>query len=167
MTLLSALVCAALNAPFGADDKPRFEHCQLGGVNAVTIGGCEPLIADSDPAHQNQQLFNISLATAIVNGLLFAYSVLNHWGYGINLAQKLQPVFSLVNIGLFAGLVGWFNATEFDDTAAYEANLEHNVFFMDYDSRAIAVVGLVAGVLDTVMFHGLNMFYFKEKCKAD
>jgi hypothetical protein len=102
-----------------------------------------------------------------VNGLLFGYSVLNHWGYGINLNFNLQPVLSLVNIGLFAGLVGWFNATEFADTAAYEANLESNVFFTDYDSRAIAVVGLVAGVLDTVLFHGLNMFYFKDKCRAD
>jgi hypothetical protein len=167
MTLLSALICAALNAPFGADDKPRFEQCQLGGADSDTADGCVALIADSDEAHQNQQLFNISLATSLVNGLLFGYSVLNHWGYGINLNFNLQPVLSLVNIGLFAGLVGWFNATEFADTAAYEANLESNVFFTDYDSRAIAVVGLVAGVLDTVLFHGLNMFYFKDKCRAD
>lgn len=168
MTLLSALICAALNAPFGADDEPRFEQCALGGADANTADGCanNGSLTD-DEANQNQQLFNISLATSIVNGLLFAYSVLNHWGYGINLNFNLQAVFSLVNVGLFAGLVGWFNATEFADTAAYEANLENNVFFSDYDSRAIAVVGLVAGILDTVLFHGLNMFYFKERCKAD
>ena len=172
MTLLAALVCAALNAPFGADDKPRFEQCQLGGADAQTADGCVSLDPDSDQANQNQQLFNISLATAIVNGLLAAFSVLNHFpkdcgkatsGWGMSLAFNLQPVFSLVNIGLFAGLVGWFNATEATD-AEYEANLENNVFFSDYDSRAIAMVGLVAGVVDTVLFHGLNMFYFKDNC---
>jgi len=165
MTLLSALIAAALNAPFGADDKPRFEQCQLGGVGTLTAEGCLTLVADTDEAHQNQQLFNISLATAIVNGLLFGWSVLTHWpNFGMSLSFNLQPVFSLVNIGLFAGLVGWFNATEFVDTAAYELNLEHNVFFSDYNSRAIAVVGLVAGIVDTVLFHGLNMFYFKKDC---
>jgi hypothetical protein len=171
MTLLAALVCAALNAPFGADDKPRFEQCALGGADAQSTCANEGALTDAE-ANQNQQLFNISLATAIVNGLLAAFSVLNHFpkdcgkatsGWGMSLAFNLQPVFSLVNIGIFAGLVGWFNATEATD-AEYEANLENNVFFSDYDSRAIAMVGLVAGVVDTVLFHGLNMFYFKDNC---
>ena len=171
MTLLAALVCAALNAPFGTDDKPRFEQCALGGVTAASTDGSavcanEGALTD-DQAHQNQQLFNISLATAIVNGLLFGSSVLHHWGYGASLKKLLQPTASLVNIGLFAGLVGWFNATEFADDAAYDVNLENNVFFTDYDSRAIATVGLIAGVVDTVLYNALNMFYFKDRCQAE
>lgn len=167
MTLLSALICAALNAPFGADENPRFEQCQLGGADAQTADGCVALVADSDEANQNQQLFNISLATAIVNGLLFGFSVLHHYDYGASLKENLQPVASLVNIGLFAGLVGWFNATEFADDAAYTANLENNVFFTDYDSRAIAMVGLVAAVADTVLFNLLYYFYFGDRCKYE
>lgn len=168
MTLLSALVCAALNAPFDGNGGPRFEQCALGGADADTPDGCANVGAlTDDQANQNQQLFNISLATAIVNGLLFGFSVLHHFDYGASLKENLQPVASLVNIGLFAGLVGWFNATEFADDAAYTDNLENNVFFSDYDSRAIAVVGLVAAVADTVLFNALNMFYFKENCKYD
>ena len=169
MALLSALVCAALNAPYGNDDEPRFEQCALGGATAndVCPQGGNNALTDAE-ANQNQQLFNISLATSIVNGLLFGWSVLNHFGQGNGIGTHfdLQPLFSLVNVGLFAGLVGWFNATDFATDALYTENLENNIIYSDYDSRAIAVVGLIAGVLDTVLFNALNYFYFKGRCKA-
>lgn len=166
MTLLAALVCAALNAEY--DDNgtkgPRFEACAVGSADGSEL--CPAL--DDDSTNQNQQLFNISLATAILNGLLFLWSVLTHWGksFGIALAFRLQLVFSLVNVGLFAGLVGWFNATKFDDSDAFEANAENNVFYQDYNPYIISIVGLVAGCLDTVLFHALDRFYFKASCAA-
>merc|ERR1712100_924141 len=76
---------------------------------------------------QNQTLFAIALSAAIINGVLFAWSLLNHGfqeintpveqrtGCGTSLHTKLEPLFELVNVGLFAGLVGWFNFTEFAD----------------------------------------------------
>jgi hypothetical protein len=167
MALLSALTCAALNAPYGADDEPRFEQCALGGATAQAVCANVGALTD-DEANQNQQLFNISLATAIVNSLLFAWSAVNHFGEGNGIGTHfdLQPLFSIVNIGLFAGLVGWFNATTFATDADYITNLENNVVYSDYDSRAIVVVGLIAGVLDLVLFNALNYFYFKGSCKA-
>ncbi len=167
MALLSALVCAALNTPYGGDDEPRFEQCALGGATAQAVCAHVGHLTD-DEANQNQQLFNISLATAIVNSLLFAWSAVNHFGEGNGIGTHfdLQPLFSIVNVGLFAGLVGWFNATTFADATAYTTNLENNIVYSDYDSRAIVVLGLIAAVLDTVLFNALNYFYFKNSCKA-
>lgn len=180
MTLLSALILAALNAPVGADEEPRYLNCQLGGSTATDPARTEPecvaLVADSAEETQNQTLFNISVASVTISGFLFVWSLLNHGlhevgvdqskrtGCGAALHFKLENLFSLVQIGLFAGLVGWFNMTEFADDAAYEANLENNVFFSDYNPQTIAIVGLIAGCLDFVGFNLLNYLVFGNKC---
>lgn len=166
MTLLSALILAALNAPVGDDEEPRYLKCKL--VGATTEGECVALVADSDEEMQNQQLFNITLASLIISGGLFAWSLLNHGhldkkGCGAELHFRLEPLFSVIQLGLFAGLVGWFGMNEQTD-AEYEANLENNVFFSDYDSRAIAIVGLIGGILDLVGFNALNQLVFKGRC---
>ena len=166
MTLLSALILAALNAPVGDDEEPRYLKCKL--VGATTEGECVALVADSDEEMQNQQLFNITLASLIISGGLFAWSLLNHGhldkkGCGAELHFRLEPLFSAIQLGLFAGLVGWFGMNEQTD-AEYEANLENNVFFSDYDSRAIAIVGLIGGILDLVGFNALNQLVFKGRC---
>lgn len=173
MTLLSALILAALNAPVGADDEPRYLKCQLVGATATDPARTEPecvaLVADSDQEVQNQQLFNISVASVAISGALFLWSLLNHGhldkkGCGAELHFRLEPLFSVIQLGLFAGLVGWFGMNEQTD-AEYEANLENNVFFSDYDSRAIAIVGLIAGILDLVGFNLLNKFVFGGRCE--
>lgn len=165
MGVLATLIAANLNAEY--KDGVRFEQCALvGSTDANSACAAEGALTE-DQLNQNQQLFNISLATAIVNGLLFVVSVANHWGYAIALHFRLQGVLSLVNVGLFAGLVGWFNAAEAGDAAATELNLENNIYYQDYNPFAIAVVGLVAGVLDTVIFNSLNMFYFNGRCNAE
>ena len=166
MTLLSALILAALNAPVGDDEEPRYLKCKL--VGATTEGECVALVADSDEEMQNQQLFNITLASLIISGGLFAWSLLNHGhldkkGCGAELHFRLEPLFSAIQLGLFAGLVGWFGMNEQTD-AEYEANLENNVFYSDYDSRAIAIVGLIGGILDLVGFNALNQLVFKGRC---
>ena len=182
MTLLSALTLAALNAPQGADEEPRYLTCQLGGSTATDPARVEPecvaLIADSDEAIQNQNLFNISVAIMVISGSLFLWSLLNHGlqeigvpegqrtGCGTSIHFMLQNVFSLVQIGLFAGLVGWFNATEFADDDAYVANLENNVFYDDYNPRTVALVGLIAGILDIVGYNLLDKLVLKGNCRA-
>lgn len=182
MTLLGALILAALSAPQGSDEEPRYLKCQLGGSTATDPARSEPecvaLIADSDAEVQNQNLFNISVAIVVISGSLFVWSLLNHGiqeigvplskrtGCGTALHFMLENVFSLVQIGLFAGLVGWFNATEFADDDAYVANLENNVFYADYNPRTIALVGLIAGILDIVGFNLLDRLVFKGDCSA-
>lgn len=161
----------------GADDEPRYLKCQLGGSTATDPARTEPecvaLVADSDEEIQNHNVFNISVAVVTVSGLLFVWSLLNHGiheksgeatGCGTSLHFRLEALFSLVQVGLFAGLVGWFNMTEFADDDAYVANLENNVFFSDYNPRTIAIVGLVAGIADTVGFNLLNQLVFGNKC---
>lgn len=178
MTLLGILILAALNAPVGADDEPRYLKCQLNGATATTPARTEPecvaLVADSDAEVQNQNLFNISVSVVVVSGLLFVWSLLNHGlheksdspgGCNIGLHFKLEPLFSLVQVGLFAGLVGWFAMVEEDD-AAYEANVENNVFYSDYNPRTIALVGLIAGILDVVGFNLLDKVVFKGRCSV-
>ena len=177
MTLLGALILAALNAPVGADDEPRYLKCQLGGSTATVPARTEPecvaLIVDSDEDIQNKNVFNISVAVVTASGLLFVWSLLNHGlhettgkasGCGVGLHFRLEALFSLVQVGLFAGLIGWFNMTEFADDDAYVANLENNVIFSDYNPRTVAIVGLVAGIADTVGFNLLNRFVFGDRC---
>lgn len=178
MTLLGALILAALNAPQGADEEARYLNCALTGSTATDPARTEPecvaLVADSDQQIQNNNLFNISVSIVVISGLCFVWSLFNHGlceaegkatGFGLSLALKLENVFSLVQIGLFAGLVGWFAMTEETD-AEYEANVENNVFYSDYNPRTIALVGLIAGILDFVGFNLLNKFIFKGKCNV-
>ena len=179
MTLLGALLLAALNAPVGTDEEPRYLKCQLNGATATTPARTEPecvaLVADSDQEIQNNNLFNISVAVVVISGLSFVWSLLNHGlheigvdtnkrtGCGAKLHFMLEPVLSIIQVGLFAGLVGWFAMAEETD-AQYEANVENNVFYSDYNPRTIALVGLIAGILDTVGFNLLNYFVFGDRC---
>ena len=168
MGLLGALVCAALNAEYGAG--VRFDQCALSGTPAAD--GCAPFAAGAagdEQKEQQQQLFNISLATSIVNGLFFALSVLTQFNRFESLRSMMikgQMALSLVNVGLFSGLVGWFNATDHDDLLS-EANLENNIYFLDYNPFVVAVAGVTLGVLDTVLFNILDYTVFKDRCKAD
>ena len=171
--LLGSLFAATLNAEehFHVDaaegpdfSLPRYMACKLNGTASHFAGagddgvcirfdrsGSEadeftPTEAEKGEADILQQLFNISVAAAVVNGILFAHSVLMHWrGFGISVHFMLQWAFSLVNVGLFAGLVGWLGGVEkLND----EMNIENNVYFKDINIFAVAVAGLVIAVLD-------------------
>jgi len=163
MTLFGALVLASLNADTakeGEDWEARYTKCSLDGsvgTNSTCPGQTQ---GQSD---QLLQLFNISVAVVVINILLLVLSIATHWGYGIALQFMLQPVFSLVNLGLFSGLVGWFN---FSDGISEDLNTQFNVYFQDYNPYVVAIFGLVAGILDTVVFTTLKFFYFKERCDA-
>ena len=162
MTLFGALILASLNANTaeeGADWEARYTKCRLDG--SIAANSTCP-VQTADQTNQLLQLFNISVAVVVINILLLLLSIATHWGYGIRAHFMLQPVLSLINLGLFAGLVGWFN---FSEDISEDLNIDFNVYFEDYNPYVIAIVGLVAGILDTVVFTALNFFYFKEKCK--
>ena len=93
-------------------------------------------------------MFNIAVATAVVNALLFVWSVAMHWrGFGISVHFMAQWVFSAINVGLFAGLAGWMGSVEHLND---ENNVPNNVYFEDLNVYAVAVAGLVIAVLDLV-----------------
>ena len=162
MTLLGALVLASLNAEEGDNDPrtARYELCRLDGSTGNS-SSCPTL--NDDQEYQLLQLFNISVSIVVVNVLCFIWSVATHWGYGIETHFMVQWALSAVNLGLFSGLVGWYNASE---GLAEEANIENNVYFTDFNPYAVAIVGVVAGVLDLVLFNALKLGVFKARCDA-
>jgi len=178
MLLLGSLVLGALNqtvtvesAAGTEEDVAAYTRCNLVGASNKTLlellkkdedaTQCVALVAESDPENQNLQLFNIATAVVVINVLAFIWSVAAHWDDFIGLHQRLQWVVSAVNLGLFAGLVGWFVA---QDGLNEADNIDYNVFFGQYNPYAVAVTGLVFGVLDLVLFNVLNMLVFKGDC---
>lgn len=175
MLLLGSLVLGALNqtvtvdSPVGEEDVAAYTRCALVGASNKSLDlvtdedatECVRFKAESDAENQNMQLFNIAAAVVVINVLAFIWSVAAHWDDFIGLHQKLQWVVSAVNLGLFAGLVGWFVA---QDGLNEADNIEYNVFFGQYNPYAVAVTGLVFGVLDLVLFNVLNMLVFKGDC---
>ena len=178
MLLLGSLVLGALNQTvtvdpgdgLGKEDVAAYTKCNLVGASNASL--VELLkkdedarecvtFADDDAENQNMQLFNIATAVVVINVLGFIWSVAAHWDDFIGLHQKLQWVVSAVNLGLFAGLVGWFVA---QDGLNEADNINYNVFFGQYNPYAVAVTGLVFGVLDLVLFNVLNMLVFKGDC---
>lgn len=173
MLLLGSLVLGALNqtVTLGTEDVAAYTKCNLVGASNTSLTEllkkdedateCVALITDSDAENQNMQLFNIATAVVVINVLGFIWSVAAHWDDFIGLHQKLQWVVSAVNLGLFSGLVGWFLA---QDGLNEADNIDYNVFFGQYNPYAVAVTGLVFGVLDLVLFNVLNMLVFKGDC---
>ena len=171
MLLLGSLVLGALNqtVTVGDEDVAAYTKCNLVGASNASLDltadedatECVALVAESDAENQNLQLFNIATAVVVINVLAFIWSVAAHWDDFIGLHQKLQWVVSAVNLGLFAGLVGWFVA---QDGLNEADNIDYNVFFGQYNPYAVAVTGLVFGVLDLVLFNVLNMLVFKGDC---
>ena len=158
----AAGIVGNLNAHQGDSDdhEARYLNCAL--VGAKADHECPALTDETED--QNQQLFNIGVATIILNVIFLLWSIAAHWDFGLKVHFLLQWVFSAVNVGLFAGLVGWFNASE---GLFEEENLENSVFFKDQaDPYVLAVIPLILGVLDLVLFNVLNLSVFKDRCKA-
>lgn len=170
--LLGVLVCAALNAPFGAKDEPRFKQCGLGGAVATDSAGmCVDISGDDEKLELNQRLYDISLAVSIMNGVLLLWSILNHgiiarMPFGIDKHFMLQSIFALTNVGLFAGVVGNMNTIDHDDLLS-EANVEKNLYFQDYNPFYAAVSGVVIATIDLIVGFLLTRVVFKEECKAE
>jgi hypothetical protein len=158
MVFLSALFAGTLGASYedGSGNKTaRYETCALAGAT-VDIA-CPDILDDTT----GSALFDIGVATVVVNAGLFVWSVLAHWDMGADILTKGQILISLLNIGLFAGLVGNLNSV---DDLLLDVNVENNVVFSGANPYIIAVFGLAFGVADIVIFNALNMLYFKTRC---
>lgn len=161
MVFLSALFAGTLGGSYedGYGNKTaRYETCALAGA---VVGTACPAIGADDTT--GSALFDIGVATVVVNAGLFVWSVLAHWDMGADILAKGQILISLLNIGLFAGLVGNLNSV---DDILLDVNVENNVFFSGANPYILAVFGLAFGVADIVIFNALNMMYFKGKCNV-
>ena len=113
-----------------------------------------------DAFDRQQTLFNTALATAIMNGLLFAWSVIMHWeGFGLSWHFMLQPLFSVINLGLFAGLIGNLGGIE---DLTHVLNVENNIMFEMLNVFAVALAGLIIAALDLI---GSNLVIYWA-CKS-
>lgn len=175
MLLLGALTLASLNQDVQtstADDADylyAYKNCDLKGATAVdgdtAAVTCPNLAEDSDEAHQLQQIFNITVAIVVVNSIFWIVGIAAHWITFTAYAQTLQWPMSIINIGLFGGLLGWFNS--FGEDLTTEANLENSVFFKDYNIYTIAIVGTVLAIADLVVFGALYRMYFNGPCTEE
>lgn len=140
------------------EDTYRYQECALEGATSTTA-----CVAPSDAQKdQNQTIFNIAIASMVLNfsmvlALLLTMSSTRWTG----MLFRSQMVYEAINVGLFAGIVGWLNMSE---NLLVTANVENNVFFNEVNPFAVAVVGLVLAILDTAVFNGLRMCYFKGRC---
>ena len=157
---LAAANTARLAAEAADTDAPAGICMKFGGLPAEKDADFNIVAADQELFDAQQVLFNIAVATAVVNSLLFAWSVAMHWkGFGISVHYMLQAAFSLINVGMFAGLVGWLSSIE--DLNA-DINILNNLFFDDLNVFAVAVAGLVIAALDLV---GSNLVIYWA-CKS-
>ena len=179
MVVLASITAGTLNAPYEYTrnvivdghlsnisetvSAPLYRRCFLNGTEVdFSSTGCnritgtedndglfKPTVGDEWKTTTMDTIFNISIATAVVNALLLTHSIIMHFStkFGISLHFKFQWMFSLINIGLFSGLLGWMNSI---DELQSKANLEHNIFFQDVNVFAIAICGVVLSVIDTV-----------------
>lgn len=173
MVLLSALVVSVLVAPEakGGNDFPRYQACKFGD-NSSTLsespdGQCRnfvgatydvdadpsfvPAADDEDLATTQQTTYEIAAAAVGINAVLLAHTLLQHaFNNGcsetlVKLHQSAGVVISLVNLGLFAGLVGNILSVAGVDN---KDNYDYNVYFKDINIAYVAIVGLAGGVAD-------------------
>ena len=166
---------------------PRYQSCKLNGnTTAMTEKGTcikfdvtsyEPdgdggyvlnvppfSRADHSAAIVLETIFVLSIIILLANIALFICSVFYHFTMcsGRQKMLEIRPIFSLINIGLFAGLVGWLNGVK-DISADY--NVEHNVYFENYNLVSIAIAGLVIHVVDIVCANlAVYKFFKSDKC---
>lgn len=185
MLFLGVLAAGSLNAEVkytvaGKEvTAPRYRRCFLNGTQAeydtaalpdsMYGKGCIPIAGTEDAdgkftptdddKHKQElmdQIFNISLAVAIINGLFFAHSVIMHFStkLGIGIHFKYQWVFSIINLGLFSGVVGWLNSVKDIQEAV---NVDNNIYFVDTNLFLVAVFGVILATLDTI---GSNLIVY-------
>lgn len=173
MVLLSALVVSVLvaNEDVSGVKFPRYQACKFGdnssALSESTDGQCRPFAgatydvdadpsfvpaaADEDLATTQQTTYEIAAAAVGINAVLLAHTLLQHIAKNgcsetlVKLHQSAGVVISLVNIGLFAGLVGNILSVAGVDN---KDNYDYNVYFKDINITYAAIVGLVGGVAD-------------------
>ena len=189
MVLLSTLVVSVLvaNEDVSGEKFPRYQVCKFGDNSTVLSespdGQCrafagatydvdadpsfQPATADEELATTQQTTYEIAAAAVGINVVLLVHTLLQHaWKNGcsemlVKLHQMGGVVISLVNIGLFAGLVGnIYSVTGVDN----DDNIKYNVYFKDINIAAVSIIGLVGGVVDLAFQLYLNIPHLKDIC---
>ena len=143
---LAVADAARLAAEAAEDDAPAGICMKFDGLTTEDGGDFDIGDDDQELFDTQQTLFGIAVATVVINSLLFAWSIAMHWkGFGIGWHYRFQWAISVLNLGMFAGLVGWLASIE--DLNA-EMNVLNNLFFDDINVFAVAVSGLVIAALD-------------------
>lgn len=149
MLLFGGLILLSLNqdtqtsTATDAEYLPAYTNCDL--VNATKEVPCFPLGETNKDALQ--QLFSISVAIVVINVLTTILGIMGHYASFISFAQFSQYPITLINLGLFAGLWGWFGSI---DGLTEKVNFENNVMTTDYSIYAIAIIGTIAGIVDAL-----------------
>ena len=180
LLVLGALATSTLNAPFEytRDGKnvsaPRYRRCYIDGTQAqydaattkgcIAIAGAEDadgnFVAANDTAKEQlatmDALNGIAIAVIVVNAILGIHSVIMHLFVdpkksGAIFHFDYTWAFSLINVGLFAGIVGHLNSVT---DIQSEVNVDNNLYYGDVNLFLVAVAGVVISVLDMV---GSNM----------
>jgi hypothetical protein len=169
MVLVSSLIAGTVNAPVEIGDEKfaRWEKCALAGATEAN-NGCNQML-DADAGVRDaamlvmERVFTLSLVLAILNGITLLIGAVAHKVYKVTaLHFELQMVLAIVNLGLFAGLVGWMLPEE-----PLEAiNNKQSVYLKGVNIYIAALVGLVFSALDFVVFNALRIFVFKNAGKC-
>ena len=169
--LLGALVWASFTAEQGVD-KLRKDECALFGADAQN-----PCVAPSaDQLTQNETLYGLGVAVTIINAALMVLSLFTHLHPDTDnlvcATFQYHGVFRaltcILNIALFAGLVGVFREDDDDNNGAKllaEDNLENNVYFKDtFDPYAASAAGLGISLLDAVLGSIVIFWVYGKRC---
>ena len=168
--LLGALVWASFTAEQGVD-KLRKDECALFGAfnNSCVVPSAEQLT-------QNETLYGLGVAVTIINAALMVLSLFTHLDPATDnlvcATFQYHGVFRvltcILNIALFAGLVGVFREDDDDNNGAKllaEDNLENNVYFKDtFDPYAAAASGLGISLLDAVLGSIVIFWVYGKRC---
>lgn len=154
-TKLSDKAAERKTAEDADEDRPDGACLELVGLPTEKDGDFDYHADQQALVDAQQTLFNIGIATAVVNALFFVHSVVMHWeGFGISIHFMAQPVISVINLGLFIGLIANLGVAKDLNEAA---NVENNVYFDSMNVFAIALSGLIISAADLL---GSNLVIF-------
>lgn len=173
LIVLGALATSTLNAPFEytRDTKnetvSRYRRCYIDGTqaqyDAATTKGCiaiagaedaEGKFVAADDAAKDQlatmdALNGIVIAVIVFNVMIGIHSVIMHFSekFGISYHFMFQWAISMINVGLFTGIVAHMNSIE---DIQSEVNVENNLYYTDVNLFLVGVAGVVITTLDLV-----------------
>jgi len=176
LLVLGALATSTLNAPFEyAKDgnnvtAPRYRRCYIDGTqaqyDAATTKGCIA-IAGAEDADGNfvptddtakdqlatmDALNGIAITIIVFNVILGIHSIIiqnvvDPKKFGIIFHFDYTWAISLINVGLFAGIVGHLNSVT---DLQSEVNIDNNLYYKPLNLFLVGVAGVVITVLDMV-----------------
>lgn len=166
--LLGALVWHSFVAEQGTG--LRKDTC---GLYGNLTNGCAA--ATDAQKTQNETLYGMAISVTILNVGLFLLSVFTHFR-SVEMCAKVhyhwafRTFVCVLNIGLFAVLVGVFREDDDDNNGAKlltVANLKDNVYFKEtFNPYAVASSGLALVLLDSVLTTGLIFGLYKDRCNV-